>query len=116
MGTLTLPPLQADYRVEIAEFPAWVAEANDKIVGGLIMNYADDYATLVNVAVHPHYQGHGLGRGLMEFAETQAKKEGYSCIRLATHALLKENLSMYNHLGWTQSGSEGSRVYFRKAL
>ena len=63
-----------------------------------------------------HLQGRGLGRGLIEFGEAQAGKQGYKELRLATHRLLTENLSLYSHLGWTETGRDSSRVFFRKIL
>ena len=43
-----------------------VAESNNTIVGGLILLFEDDYVSLANIAVHPEFQGHGLGKSLME--------------------------------------------------
>jgi predicted N-acetyltransferase YhbS len=48
------------------------------LVGGLILMPEEDHMTIANVAVHPRFQGNGLGRGLMEFGEAEAKKQGYS--------------------------------------
>lgn len=108
--------MDVDYSSEIDEFPTWVAEHDGKIVGGLIMMFDQDYALISNVAVHPDFQGQGLGGGLMEFAETKAREKQYSELRLATHVLLTENLSLYLHLGWTEVDRDDVRVYMRKAI
>lgn len=76
----------------------------------------DECMTIANIAVHPDFQGNGLGRGLMEFGETQAKQKGYSELRLATHILLKENLSLYSHLGWSEIGRDKSRIFMIKNI
>ncbi len=83
MGGVRLPPMDLDYRAEINGFPTWVAECDSDIVGGLTMLFETDHASIANIAVHPDFQGQGLGGGLMRFAKTQAKDKGYSEIRLA---------------------------------
>jgi GNAT superfamily N-acetyltransferase len=112
----TLPPMTVDYKEEIRSYPVWVAESDDTLVGGLILMPEDEYMTIANVAVHPQFQRNGLGRGLMEFAEAEAKRKGYSELRLATHLLLTENLSLYSHLGWSETGRDESRIYMKKVI
>ena len=116
LGGKTLPPMTVDYEEEIRSYPVWVAESDGTLAGGLILMPEDDYITIANVAVHPQFQGNGLGRGLMEFGEAEAKRKGYSELRLATHPLLTENLSLYSHLGWFETGRDESRVYMRKNI
>jgi len=108
--------MDVDYSSEIKKYPTWVAECNGNVVGGLIMTFEQGHASLSNIAVHPEFQGQGLGRGLMEFAESQAKEKQYSELRLATHVLLTENVSLYRHLGWTEIDRDEVRVYMRKAI
>ena len=116
MGDTSLPPLETDYASEIENFPTWVAEAEKKIVGGLTMSFDNSRATLSNIAVSTDFQGFGLGRGLMAFAEAEAKRRGFTKLHLATHELLSENLAMYRHLGWTETKRKDSRVFFEKEL
>jgi GNAT superfamily N-acetyltransferase len=72
--------------------------------------------TIANAAVHPNFQGKGLGKKLMEFAEFKAKSKGYLEMHLATHVLLTENISYYLHLGWKESGCDDTRVYMNKNI
>lgn len=116
MGGKTLPPLTIDYKEEIRSYPVWVAESDGIFVGGLILMPEDGYMTIANVAVHPQFQGNGLGRGLMSLGEAEAKRQGYSEVRLATHNLLTENVSLYSHLGWSEIGRDEYRVYMRKKI
>ncbi|MDR6223462.1 GNAT family N-acetyltransferase [Methanococcoides alaskense] len=111
-----LPPMDVDYEEEISYFPVWVAESDNEIVGGLILMFEDNYTTIANVAVRPDFQGTGLGRRLMDLAESEAKRRGYLEIRLATHVLLTENISFYHHLGWSEIGRDDTRVYMRKNI
>ena len=71
---------------------------------------------VANVAVHPKFQGNGLGRALMVFGANEAQRQGYSELRLATHVLLTENISLYSHLGWSEIGRDEDRVYLKKEL
>ena len=111
-----LPPMDLDYEAEIRDFPTWIAEQGGRVMGGLTMAFEADHASIANVAVHPDYQGQGLGGGLMKFAEATAKEKNYSELRLATHVLLTENLSMYSHLGWEECGRDDVRTYMKKSI
>lgn len=116
LGGERLPPMDADYSCEIRDYPTWVVECDGEIVGGLVMMFEDDHASIANVAVHPDYQGQGIGGGLMKFADARAKESGYSELRLATHVLLTENISLYRHLGWTEIDRDDVRVHMKKEL
>jgi N-acetylglutamate synthase-like GNAT family acetyltransferase len=116
LGGKTLPPMRVDYKEEIRTTPAWIAEFDGMLVGGLILMPEEDYMTIANVAVHPQFQWKGLCRGLMEFGEAEAKRQGYSELRLATHILLTENISLYLHLGWSETDRDEYRVYMRKII
>ena len=110
-----LPPLGVDYAKEISNYPVWVAERDGDIVAGLIMTFKD-VAMISNIAVHPQMQGSGLGRRLLDFAEQQAKARGFTRMRLATHALLTENVSLYQHLGWELADRDSERITMEKSI
>jgi len=112
----TLPPLEVNYATEINNFPTWVAESNGKIVGGLIMCFDNARATLSNIAVNSDFQGHGLGRSLLDYAESKAKEHGFKKLHLTTHVLLTENLEIYKHLRWKETNREEPRIFFEKEL
>jgi N-acetylglutamate synthase-like GNAT family acetyltransferase len=116
MGGVRLPPMDVDYSSEIANYPCWIVESADEILGGLIMSFATDRAQIANIAVTPQAQGQGIGGRLMKFAESEARKRGFFALHLATHALLSENISWYRHLGWEQSGKEENRVTMQKEI
>ena len=116
MGGVRLPPVDVDYLSEIKNYPAWVVESEGELVGGLIMVFDNDQASIANIAVDPKYQGQGAGGVLMRFAESIAREKGYSELCLATHVLLNENISLYQHLGWQETGRDETRVYMKKAI
>ena len=116
MGGQRLPPMDVDYANEISEFPVWIAESDNKVVGGLIMVFENETASIANIAVHPSFQGQGIGGGLMTFAERQAKEKNCSNLHLATHVLLTENVALYRHLGWNEIERDDMRVYMKKEI
>ena len=73
-----------------------------------------------NVAVHPAYQGRGLGRQLVALAEEEARRVGLTTVTLYTNERMTENLELYKRLGYmeterkTEQGYQ--RVYMRKEL
>ena len=113
---LRLPPMDVDYDEEIRLFPVWVAVREDEVVGGLIMTFNQGHASIANVAISPEAQGVGLGRKLINFAENEAITRGYTELKLATHILLEENVSLYKHLGWVETSRDETRVYMKKRM
>lgn len=114
MGGVRLPPMEVDYLDEILKYPCWVVDAEGLILGGLIMDFKNEKATLANIAVNPKFQGQGIGGELMRFAEAQAKDKKYSDLHLATHILLEENIALYRYLGWQETGRDDNKVFMTK--
>ncbi len=113
-------PMLDDYSRVVQQHQAFVAEADDDVVGVLVLIRKDEGILLDNVAVHPEFQGTGLGRRLIEFAESEARRQGFMQLDLYTHERMTENIDLYKHLGYaeverrTEKGYE--RVYMRKPL
>jgi len=116
MGGARLPPMDVDYRAEIENYPTWVVESEDRILGGLIMTFEGDQASIANIAVGPEFQGQGIGGELLRFAESRARDNNVSELRLATHVLLDENIALYRHLGWEETERDEARVFMKKSL
>lgn len=116
IGGKRLPPMDLDYQDEIQNYPTWIAEFNGNIVGGLIMMFNNVYATIANIAVHPDFQGQGLGGELMAYAEAIARAQNYSELHLMTHIQLTENISLYRHLGWTEIDRSDVRINMKKDI
>ncbi|MYL29192.1 GNAT family N-acetyltransferase [Halobacillus halophilus] len=111
-----LPPMDVDYEEEIASYPVWVIEREGEIIGAVILTFDPSCTQVANIAVDPDYQGRGLGRKLLDFAEQKALDRGYVEMRLATHVLLTENAAFYTSMGWEEVGRDDSRVFFKKSL
>lgn len=111
-----LPPMEVYYSSEIRNYPTWVVESEGDILGGLIMLFKDDQASIANIAVDPKFQGKGIGGYLMKFAESRAKEHDYSELHLATHVLLNENISLYRYLGWQETDRDNTRIFMKKGI
>ena len=109
-----------DYSRVAVQHEAFLAEEKGEVAGVLVLIRQDSGMLLDNVAVHPDFQGEGLGRRLIEFAETESRNQGYAHLELYTHERMTENLEMYNALGYVETArriEDGyQRVYMRKAL
>lgn len=119
MGTRPGPMLD-DYPRVVATCPAWVAMEGSEVVGVVILKAMDTEPLLDNVAVHPDWQGSGLGRRLIAHAEALVRDAGHTTIRLYTHESMVENIALYARLGYTESRrvtEQGfARVYMHKRL
>ncbi len=113
-------PMLDDYPQRIADGQAWVLEDAGRIVGILVLEETPAGLLLDNIAVLPDCQGKGYGRALIEFAESEARRLGHEEIRLYTHVLMTENISLYRRVGFveTERVSEKGyeRVYMTKRL
>jgi len=113
-------PMLADYGALIDRGRVWVAAEGAAVRGVLVLEPAPDHLLVWNVAVAPAFQGRGLGRRLLAFAEEEAARRGLRELRLFTNELMTENVAIYARLGYeeTERRTEGPyrRVYMRKAL
>ena len=99
-----------------ANYIGCVESLDDKLIGGLMLVPVDnEVIRMMQVAVDSKYQGEGVGRQLVEYAEKRAKEAGYS--RLVMHAMLSV-VSFYDKLGFVQEGDifEEKGITFAKMV
>jgi N-acetylglutamate synthase-like GNAT family acetyltransferase len=113
-------PMGEDYREVVRNLQVTVAESEGALVGVLVLGTTPDGFLIHNVAVHPAHRGEGLGRALLELAESEARKAGFDSIYLFTHEGLLESRALYERIGYVEYERrplEGfSLVFMRKAL
>ena len=113
-------PMTDDYAEVIRDRRVTVAEIDGTIVGVLVLDVTDEGFVIDNVAVHPSVRGSGLGRTLLELAESEARRAGFDSIYLYTHEKASDNISLYSRIGYVEYDrrSEGdfSVVFMRKRL
>lgn len=110
-----LPPMNIDYVEEIRTSEVWIAVSEETLAGAMILVADADQFLIANIAVHPEFQGNGLGRRLIDFAQSQASQRAYTEMHLATHPLLIENISLYTHLGWIEYARDRSHIRMKKS-
>ena len=89
---------------------------DDKLVGGLILAPVNnEEVRMMQVAVDTRYQGEGIGRELVKYAEKRAKQSGFS--KIIMHAMLSV-VNFYEKIGYTQEGDlfEENGITFAKMV
>jgi ribosomal protein S18 acetylase RimI-like enzyme len=113
-------PMLESYAATIRTRSVFVAEDEGEVVGILVLRSDDDGLLLENVAVSPRHQGKGIGKALLQFAESEAQRKGFAEIHLYTNLLMTENQALYAKIGYVEYArrmEDGfSRVYMKKSL
>ena len=113
---IDLPAVSDGIAEDIQSNLVWVAVVGQQIVGVLVFIPREDHAILSNLAVDPSATGSGLGRALLDRAELEARSLGLDRLKLPTHVGIPENMRLYEHLGWRESGRIGSKVHMEKLI
>ncbi len=111
-----LPDVSAGLDTEIADNCVWVALANDRIVGGLVLVIRAGYAILANIAVDPSERGTGLARDMITLAEEKCRALHIPTLKLSTHIKMPQNVKLYEHIGWRETLRAGNKVFMEKQL
>jgi len=113
-------PMTDEYAEVVRTHRVIVAERGGEIVGLVVLGSNDEGFFVDNVAVDPRHQGIGVGKALLEYAESAAREAGFASIYLYTHERMVENLALYSRIGYVEYDRRlhgGARiVYLRKNL
>ena len=93
-----------------------IEQLDDALVGGLMLAPVDNETIrLMQVAVDTKYQGEGIGRELVKYAEKRAQAAGYH--KIVMHAMLSV-VNFYEKMGYVQEGDifEESGISFAKMV
>lgn len=80
-----------------------VLEPGGQLQGFGIMQYLDDEAHLVLLAIAPHRRHQGLGRQLLAWLEDAARVAGNTAIRLECRADNRNAIAFYHRLGYRET-------------
>lgn len=105
----------------------FVAEKNAKILGGAgyypTQGLPSETCELVKMYLKPEARGLGLGRQLIQYCLTEARKAGYASIYLETMPELKKAILVYEKFGFSyldgpmgNSGHNGCDVWMKMEL
>ena len=113
-------PMLDDYDEVVRDYRAYVIEDGNEIIGVLVLMDKENGLLLDNVAVLPSRQGEGIGRRLLEHAESEARRLGHAYLDLYTHQQMTENIAMYARQGYEEIDRRIEngfpRPYMRKPL
>ncbi len=113
---LNLPPVSEGIDQAIRDATVFVAEKDERLLGGIVVRVGQGWAQIENLALTPAATGLGLGKALIQHAEEAAREAGATELRLATHKDLTGNIGLYTHLGWAITARDGNKVMMRKPL
>jgi GNAT superfamily N-acetyltransferase len=106
-------PMLDDYAALIGDGAVSVDEEAGEVRAIIVLLPRADHMLLDNIAVRPDRQGTGLGRRLIAFAEAKARRHGFAEVRLYTHQTMTENIALYTHLGFVETGRGRENGYDR---
>jgi ribosomal protein S18 acetylase RimI-like enzyme len=113
-------PMLLDFPGSIAAQQVWVADLDSQVVGVLVQYETEAGFYIDTVAVSPPCQGGGVGKALLQFAESEALRRGFDSIYLCTNVKMIENQRLYPKIGYVefehQDASGYDRIYYRKQL
>lgn len=113
-------PMDDDYAAHITAGEVFVLAIDGVVTAVLVLIPRPDHLLLDNIAVEPSRAGQGLGRRLVQFAETEALRQGHAELRLFTHERMVSNIDLYARLGFVEThraSVEGfDRVFMSKAI
>ncbi|MEE7503400.1 GNAT family N-acetyltransferase [Methylobacterium sp. C33D] len=99
IGRLPIP-MQADYAQALRDNRFDLLPAGPDLAGLIETRAEADHLLVVNVAVHPAFQGRGFGSRLMSLADAVAAGAGLARLRLYTNKKYTANLRLYGALGY----------------
>lgn len=81
-------------------------ELQDEEYGSIDWSTSESDRNLIvhRLGVDPNFQGRGIARKLMDFAESFAKSKGFAAIRLDTFTQNPRNQRFYENRGYTKLG------------
>jgi len=94
-------PLLADYAAILRDREVWVARADGRLAGALILEPRADDLLLWSIATDPTTQGSGLGRAMLDATEVRARQLSLAVVRLYTGTPLRHLVDWYGRHGYT---------------
>jgi N-acetylglutamate synthase-like GNAT family acetyltransferase len=113
-------PMLDDYHAVIEQCQVSVLDLTARVIGLVVLEVTQEGFLLNNIAVDPDYKGRGFGSLLLQFAEKEAMRQGFSSIYLYTNVMMTESQAIYVARGYAEyaRGDLNGRaaVFMRKKL
>jgi GNAT superfamily N-acetyltransferase len=112
-------PTRADYLRALTLHRIDLLLSRNALAGLIVTERRDDNLWIETVAVRADLQARGLGRRLIAHAEALAEADDLPRLRLRINAVLQENVSRYQQLGFavelTEATDAGPVLHMAKA-
>ncbi len=82
----------------------WLAALDEQVIGYGVMSVVIEECHILNLCVHPDWQGRGLGRKLIERLLKIASQHGAESAFLEVRESNLAALALYGHLGFVEIG------------
>ena len=120
-GTADMPPLTQtleELRAELSDAGGWVARVGTRLVGAIRTRETSDLLLIGRIAIAPDMQGEGIGRTLLEAAESASSAPE---AELFTGSLSEANIRLYQDCGYrivdtVDEGDGTAQIFMRKRL
>lgn len=117
----TPAPMLLDYPALIGAGRVWLAEVDAQVAGVLVQYATPEGFYIDTVAAARAYRGTGVGRALLEFAEYEALRRGFTSLYLCANSRITENEVLYSKIGYVEYDRKSvpagyDRVFYRKDL
>ena len=112
------PPFHTEFEKHVANGHIHVMPADGEIAAFIISYPVGNFLRIENLAVSPRYQGQGLGKLLLRFADDRAERLRLHAIDLFTHPKLTETIEFYRHNGFERQSPDpaAKAIHFVKHL
>ena len=112
-------PMLTDYDSAVRDHEVWLLETSDGALAAVLeLVERSDHLWIDNVAVDPAWQGRGLGRRLLGYADDEARRRNLPELGLLTNERYTANIAMYERYGYRETHREPllgtDLVHFRK--
>jgi ribosomal protein S18 acetylase RimI-like enzyme len=87
-------------RADLARSEGAVAWIDSRPVACIRLDQGEDHVHVRRLAVLPELQGHGIGRALMEWSETDARRRAAAEVTLGVRIALPGNRAFFERLGY----------------
>jgi len=81
----------------------WVAHKDDHVVGTVTTAEENEIQWVTALAVHPQYQGQGIGTALLSFSKDYASKQSAKFVMLDVEIENRKALSVYEKAGFMKA-------------
>lgn len=112
--SFSLPWPERSFRFELTDNPAsrcWVAEADGRVVGMIVIWIFVGEAHIATIATHPDYRRQGIARKLLTYTLQSAMREGAQSSFLEVRESNVAAQEMYRKFGYVEVGRR--KRYYR---